>query len=211
MTLVVQKANLVWKIASIMVGLKFVFMPFLEIVLKIGWGLFPKVLLNSHSSCSDLLWGWVILQKSPFAQANVHAKKSQMCEPSDHRAKNQHFWNPTNYRPLHSEFYTDHYSQKDCTLKSNFKKDMTRKRFLVPSFCSPSYVLLPFIGPTLKVLWLFYFSCRPVSFASISALCGIECNKSCVKQTNLVTSCKHCFLLVKLVTAAFFWKISITE
>ena len=134
MTLVVQKANLVWKIASIMVGLKFVFMPFLEIVPKIGWGLFPKVLLNSHSSCSDLLWGWVILQKSPFAQANAHAKKSQMFEPSDHRAKNQHFWNPTNYRPLHSEFYTDHYSQKDCTLKSNFKKDMTRKRLSSAKF-----------------------------------------------------------------------------
>ena len=114
----------------------------------------------------------------------------------------------------------DHYIQnfiltiihkKTVPWKVTLRKIWPEKDCLVPSFCSPSYALLPFIGPTLKVLWLFYFSCRPVSFASISALCGIECNKSCVKQTNLVTSCKHCFLLVKLVTAAFFWKISIIE
>ena len=78
------------------------------------------------------------------------------------------------------------------------------------SSCSPSYVLLLFVGPTLKLLWLF-FSCRPVSFASISALCGTECNKSCVKQINLVTSWKHCFLQVKLVTTAFLWKKCIIE
>ena len=78
------------------------------------------------------------------------------------------------------------------------------------SSCSLSYILLPFAGPTLKQ-YDYFFSCKPVSFASISALCVIGCNKSFVKQINLVMPYKHCFLLVKLVTATFVWKKSIIE
>ena len=75
------------------------------------------------------------MEKSPFAQTSAHIasadakkSKSQILGSSDHRAKNQNFWNPANYLPLDPEFYADHYSQKDCTLKSNFNKDMTRIR-----------------------------------------------------------------------------------
>ena len=42
--------------------------------------------------------------------------------PSAHRAKNQIFRNPKNYIQLDPEFYTDHFSQKDYTLKSDFNK-----------------------------------------------------------------------------------------
>ena len=77
--------------------------------------------------------GFSHLEKSPFAQArayiafaNAKKSKSQIFGPSVQRAKNQNFWNLTNYIPLDPEFYADHYSQKDCTLESNFNKDMTR-------------------------------------------------------------------------------------
>ena len=77
--------------------------------------------------------GLVHLEKLSFAQASTHiasanAKKLkwQIFGPSDHRAKNQNFRNPTNYIPLDPELYAYHYSQKDYTLKSNCKKDNCR-------------------------------------------------------------------------------------
>ena len=72
------------------------------------------------------------LEKLSFAQASAHiasanAKKSewQIFKRSAHRAKNQNFRNPTNYIPLDREIYANHYSQKDYTLKSNCKKDIS--------------------------------------------------------------------------------------
>ena len=72
------------------------------------------------------------LELLSFTQASTHiasadAKKSkwQIFGPSNHRAKNQNFRNPTYYIPLNPEFYVDHYSQKKgYTLKSNCKKDI---------------------------------------------------------------------------------------
>ena len=71
------------------------------------------------------------LELLSFAQASTHipsanAKKSkwQIFGPSNHRAKNLNFRNPTYYIPLDPEFYADHYSQKNYTLKSNCKKDI---------------------------------------------------------------------------------------
>ena len=69
------------------------------------------------------------MEKSSFAQASAHRasanakkSKSQIFEPSAHRAKNENFWNPTSYISLDPEFYADHYSQKDCTLKLTLTK-----------------------------------------------------------------------------------------
>ena len=71
------------------------------------------------------------LELLSFTQASTHiasadAKKSkwQIFGPSNHRAKNLNFRNPTYYIPLDPEFYADHYSQKNYTLKSNCKKDI---------------------------------------------------------------------------------------
>ena len=71
------------------------------------------------------------LELFSFAQASTNiaspnAKKSkwQIFGPSNHRAKNLNFRNPTYYIPLDPEFYADHYSQKNYTLKSNCKKDI---------------------------------------------------------------------------------------
>ena len=138
------------------------------------------------------------------------------------RVKNQNFWNPTNYIPLEPEFYADHYSQKDVlkigwdyftnfTLKSKFNKDMTRIRLSSDKLLESIICIITLYRSNFKTIMTIFFSCRPVYFASISALCGIECNKWCVKQGNLVTSCKNCFLLAKLVTTTFFWKKSIIE
>ena len=70
------------------------------------------------------------LEKLPFVVSSIHitsanAKKSkwQIFGTSDHSSKNQHFRNPTNYTPLDPEFYTDHYLQRDYTLKRNCNKD----------------------------------------------------------------------------------------
>ena len=71
------------------------------------------------------------LELLSFTQASTHiasadAKKSkwQIFGPSNHRAKNLNFRNPTYYIPLDPEFYADHYLQKNYTLKSNCKKDI---------------------------------------------------------------------------------------
>ena len=134
MTVVVQRASLAWKIASMLVGFKFVFMLFLVRnctsnrvgTISQSSSEFPCKLFRSTV-------GFDHLEKSPFVQASAHIasangkkSKSQIFGPSARRAKNQNFWNLTNYIPLDPEFYADHYSQKDCTLESNFNKDMTR-------------------------------------------------------------------------------------
>ena len=79
------------------------------------------------------------LELLSFAQASTHiasanAKKSKkIFGPSNHKAKNQNFRNPTYYIPLDPEFYADHYSQKkDYTLKSNCKKDIFHSVSLYP-------------------------------------------------------------------------------
>ena len=79
------------------------------------------------------------LELFSFAQASTNiaspnAKKSkwQIFGPSNHRAKNKKFRNPTNYIPSDPEFYADHYSQKDYTLESNCKKDISHSLSLCP-------------------------------------------------------------------------------
>ena len=79
------------------------------------------------------------LELLSFAQASTHipsanAKKSkwQIFGPSNHRAKNKKLRNPTNYIPSDPEFYADHYSQKDYTLESNCKKDISHSLSLCP-------------------------------------------------------------------------------
>ena len=79
------------------------------------------------------------LKKLSFAQpsayiASANAKNSKwwIFGPSTRRAKNQNFRNPTNHIPMDPEFYADHYSQKDYTLKSNCKKDINHNVSLYP-------------------------------------------------------------------------------
>ena len=72
------------------------------------------------------------LEKESFAQANAYitsanTKKSKwwIFGPSSYRVKNQNFRNLTNYIPIDPEFYADQDSQKDFTMKSNCKKDIS--------------------------------------------------------------------------------------
>ena len=67
-----------------------------------------------------------------IASANTKKPKWQIFGPSNHRAKNQNFRNPTNHIPLDPEFYAYHYSQKDYILKSNCKKDIRHNVPLYP-------------------------------------------------------------------------------
>ena len=55
-----------------------------------------------------------------------------MFGPSNHRAKNRNFRNRTNYIPSDPEFYADHYLQRDYTLESNCKKDISHSVSLYP-------------------------------------------------------------------------------
>ena len=48
-------------------------------IVKLGWGLYPKVLQKPHSSCSDLLLGWVIWKMFLFHKL-VHTKLLQTQE-----------------------------------------------------------------------------------------------------------------------------------
>ena len=64
--------------------------------------------------------------------------------------KIKNFRNPTDCISLNAEFYADHYLQKEYTLKINCSKD--RIRWSCDRFFSSLYVLLPLLGPTLKIL-----------------------------------------------------------
>ena len=108
--------------------------------------------------------GFSHLEKSPFVQASAHiasanAKKSklQIFGPSTRRAKNQNFWNLTNYIPLDPEFYADHYSQKDCTLKSNFNKDMTRIRLSSGKFLQSIISIITLCRSSFKTIMIIFF------------------------------------------------------
>ena len=50
-------------------------------------------------------------------------------------ANTKKFRNPTNYIPIDLEFYADHYSQKDYTLKSNVKKDIATMYHYIQKHC----------------------------------------------------------------------------
>ena len=65
-----------------------------------------------------------------IAPANAKKSKWRILGPNTHRAKNQNFRNTTNYIPLNAEFYTDHYLQKDYTLKSHCEKDISHNLLL---------------------------------------------------------------------------------
>ena len=94
-----------------------------------GGDYFPKFFRTSFKLLR-FTSGLSHLEKLPFVVSSIHitsanAKKSkwQIFGTSDHSSKNQHFRNPTNYTPLDPEFYTDHYLQRDYTLKRNCNKD----------------------------------------------------------------------------------------
>ena len=86
--------------------------PFKLFRFTLGMNHLEKLLLAQASAC--------------IASTNAKKSKWQIIGPSVYRAKFQYFRNPTNYIPLDLEFYVDHYSRKDNTLKSKYNKDMTR-------------------------------------------------------------------------------------
>ena len=79
------------------------------------------------------------LEKLFFALASAYkasasSKKSKwwIFGSSTHTPKNKNFRNPTNYIPIDPQFYANQYSQKDCTLKGNCKKDINHDVSLYP-------------------------------------------------------------------------------
>ena len=66
---------------------------------------------------------------------------------------------------------------KKTTLKSNFNKDMARIRLSSDKLLQSIICIITLYRSNFKTIMTIFFSCRPVYFASISALCGTECNK----------------------------------
>ena len=90
-------------------------------------------------------------------------------------------------------------------MKSNCNKDMNRIRLSNDKLLKLIRCIIPFSRSNFKTYY-YFFSCRPISFPSITALCGIECNKSFVKKNKFSNVTQTSFPHVKVCTNSLFLK-----
>ena len=91
----------------------------------------PRVGTISQSSSetpfrfSGFTVGLSHLEKLSFAQASAYISFCKCQKHPKGQKSYQNFRSPTNYTPIDPDFFADHHSQKDSTLKCNYKKDIS--------------------------------------------------------------------------------------